>query len=485
VEGKVPKFWWPETGRVERSAIYTATNGTIRMPIRLGPASSVFVVFGREQQPSTDPVVQVQRDGRVLIDTSPVLEQKKLPEPDPGMTNDFTFSFWVKPEAPIELPVEEDFGRAAFAVQRNDAIYPVAGHEVFGGPKHAAAGVSVGVNGVCVLEHSADYFAPILVHPCAITNWTHLTVVYREGVPRLYLDGNFAREGMRSRFTVHPSVGARHRRGVAPFRGAVGEIRLLPRSLDPADVVELSRSTLRPAAPLVHPELELAHSESGDFTALATQPGHYTAHTSAGREVSVTIAKVPAPQELGGPWTVSFPPETGIADAVVFDHLLPWNEHTNAVIQHFSGTAKYLKRFQLPPGALEPSSRLFLDLGRVEISARVLLNGKELATLWKAPFTVDITDSVQPGENELEIRVTNLWINSMIGDESLPDDSDRKPNGTLKSWPDWLQAGMPSPGGRSTFTTWRLYTAASSLQPSGLIGPVVIFPARQAVFERN
>jgi hypothetical protein len=60
----------------------------------------------------------------------------------------------------------------------------------------------------------------------------------------------------------------------------------------------------------------------------------------------------------------------------------------------------------------------------------------------------------------------------MIGDEFLPEDSERNPDGTLKAWPQWLLDGKPSPAGRLTFTTWRLWRKAETLMPSGLIGPV-------------
>ena len=53
------------------------------------------------------------------------------------------------------------------------------------------------------------------------------------------------------------------------------------------------------------------------------------------------------------------------------------------------------------------------------------LNGRDLGILWKPPYRLDITGAVKPGENRLEVSVTNLWINRMIGDEQLPEDSDR------------------------------------------------------------
>ena len=121
----------------------------------------------------------------------------------------------------------------------------------------------------------------------------------------------------------------------------------------------------------------------------------------------------------------------------------------------------------------------FLDLLRrhnVQVIADVTLNGRPLGVLWKAPYRVDVTDAVRPGSNTLVIDVTNLWINRMIGDEQLPEDSERKPNGTLTRWPRWLVDDKPNPEGRVTFATWRPWRADSPLQPSGLLGPVVLIP---------
>jgi hypothetical protein len=123
----------------------------------------------------------------------------------------------------------------------------------------------------------------------------------------------------------------------------------------------------------------------------------------------------------------------------------------------------------------QPSAtqRYFLDLGRVEIMAQVKLNGRDLGILWKPPYRADVTKALQTGENQLEIRAVNLWINRLIGDEQLPEDSDRNPNGsTLKSWPQWLLDGKPNPSGRFTFTSHRLWKKDDALVPSGLLGPV-------------
>jgi hypothetical protein len=62
----------------------------------------------------------------------------------------------------------------------------------------------------------------------------------------------------------------------------------------------------------------------------------------------------------------------------------------------------------------------------------------------------------------------------MIGDEQLPEDSARNGDGTLKAWPQWVKQGKPSPTGRHTFTTWRLWKKDSPLVESGLLGPVTL-----------
>jgi hypothetical protein len=110
--------------------------------------------------------------------------------------------------------------------------------------------------------------------------------------------------------------------------------------------------------------------------------------------------------------------------------------------------------------------------------AKVFVNGKEAGICWKPPYRINIAPLVKPGENHLKIDVANLWVNRQIGDEYLPEDSKRNPNGTLKSWPDWVKEDKESPTGRHTFTTWRLWKKDDPLQESGLLGPVKIYLVR-------
>jgi hypothetical protein len=179
-------------------------------------------------------------------------------------------------------------------------------------------------------------------------------------------------------------------------------------------------------------------------------------------------------QEIAGPWEVSFDPKWGGPEkTLTFDKLEDWSKRPEQGVRYYSGTSLYRTKFTL---SAQPSSlnRCFLDLGKVAIMAKAKLNGHDLGTLWKPPFRVEVTAALKAGENTLELRVVNLWINRMIGDEQLPEDSDRHPNGTLKSWPAWLAEGKPSPTGRFTFTSWRLWKKDDPLFESGLLGPVML-----------
>ena len=187
--------------------------------------------------------------------------------------------------------------------------------------------------------------------------------------------------------------------------------------------------------------------------------------------------KLPPPIEFNGDWDVAFSPKDGGPEHVKFDKLISWSDHPDKGVKYYSGTATYTKKFTVPADQIAKDRRFLLDLGRVEVMAEVKLNGKDLGILWKTPYRVDISGAIQPGENTLEVKVVNLLINRQIGDEFLPEDSDRNPDGTLKSWPKWLLEGKPSPTGRYTFASWRLWHKDDPLQPSGLLGPVRIVPA--------
>jgi hypothetical protein len=117
-------------------------------------------------------------------------------------------------------------------------------------------------------------------------------------------------------------------------------------------------------------------------------------------------------------------------------------------VKYFSGTAIYVKTIDAPADWFKSGEQLWLDLGDVKNLAEVSVNGKPLGILWKAPFQANVTGSLKPGPNSVEIKVTNLWVNRLIGGQ--------QPDATKKY----------------TYTAQQFYRADSPLLPSGLIGPV-------------
>ncbi|MCX6569821.1 MAG: glycosyl hydrolase [Candidatus Aminicenantes bacterium] len=229
-----------------------------------------------------------------------------------------------------------------------------------------------------------------------------------------------------------------------------------------------------PVTPGIEPMAEVHYGENGRLLVEARQAGRFELKTASGRSLQAEAPVLPPPQELTGPWELRFPPNWGAPERVALDKLVSWSEHGDPGVKYFSGTGTYTKTITVPREMIGKDRRVYLDLGKVQVMATVKLNGKDLGVLWKPPYRVDVTGTLKAGDNTLEIGVANLWINRMIGDEELPEDSDRNPDGTLKAWPRWVQEGKPSPTGRFTFTSWRLWKRGEAPVESGLLGPVTV-----------
>ncbi len=223
----------------------------------------------------------------------------------------------------------------------------------------------------------------------------------------------------------------------------------------------------------------------------AWQPLSATLETASGATRKLQADPPPA-IAVAGAWNVTFPVDWytgGTAEKTVkWSRLDDWAANDDADIRYFSGTATYGRNveFRAVRGA-----RTILDLGVVKNFATVKVNGKEFPTLWKPPYRVDITDALDPNASSfaLEVKVTNLWPNRLIGDDALPADVEWKGSIVkgvkeigVKEIPQWVKDGRRSPTGRHTFTTWRHWAKDEKLLPSGLFGPVVIRPAVAAAY---
>lgn len=212
---------------------------------------------------------------------------------------------------------------------------------------------------------------------------------------------------------------------------------------------------------------ELWHAETGAITPASfaitngrtTVPLHLepwesvfvvfrTATTESSRHLPATTETQVA--SIAGPWTVSFQEGRGAPASIKLDKLISWSDSTDEGVKFFSGKGTYSRTIEAKPEWFANGATLWLDLGQVKNLAVVTMNGKQLGTVWRAPYRVNLTPALKPGANQISVTVINSWVNRIIGD--------RKPNAARQY----------------TFTSWKSYSAKSPLQPSGLLGPVTL-----------
>ncbi len=214
------------------------------------------------------------------------------------------------------------------------------------------------------------------------------------------------------------------------------------------------------------PELWHAETGHGEPAAFAISGGHTTVPLRLEpwgtvfvvfrHRAKITSRTLPRMKEtmiasLEGPWQVSFQPDRGAPSSIEMPQLASWSANPDAGVRYFSGSGTYRNSFLISQTMSEgKQTRYWLDLGDVKNLATVALNGHPLGTLWHAPYRIDVTSALRPGRNQVTIKVTNAWVNRIIGD---------------------LQPDVPK---RYTFLVIHPYVADSPLLPSGLLGPVTI-----------
>ena len=166
---------------------------------------------------------------------------------------------------------------------------------------------------------------------------------------------------------------------------------------------------------------------------------------------------VGAPVALTGTWSVSFVRGGPVLPAALeIRELQSWTGFADPELQRFGGTARYTLHFEAPAGKADD---FLLDLGDVRESARVRLNGREVATLWSLPFRVRVGRFLRPGSNTLELEVTNLAANRIrdLDRRGVPWKIMREINFVNINYKPFDASGWP-------------------LTPSGLLGPVTLTP---------
>jgi hypothetical protein len=187
-------------------------------------------------------------------------------------------------------------------------------------------------------------------------------------------------------------------------------------------------------------------NQRNGFALQHTNAGTYQLSLSDGRELTAQVIPERLQNLPASQWTIAFQPNRGApASPRPLPNFHSWSDSPVSGIRYFSGTATYRTQAEIKRA---PTDRVFLTLTDLHEICTVRINGKPAGTLWAMPYKLDITASLADGPNTIELDVTNLWPNRIIGD------------------------AQPSAKHTYTKTNIRKYTAVSPLLPSGLIGPV-------------
>ena len=465
VTGKQPELWDAVSGATCETALFETLPHATRVPLRLDPAGSVFVVFRKPLATSRMPVRSLALNGETVVSC----EQEKAPDADPVQPGTFAITALVKPGKTIALPQQSP--RGVSHQDQNFVVFPT--HGKTWGEGHSGAGLSVGKNGVAAFEHWHQNIAPVLVWqaPAPLDKPVHVALIYTAGVPSLFIDGKKVHTGVASGQTPHLSLPV----GDA-FIGQSDGVTCLPGALVEADLAAAAARALAAAAAGDRPLPSLTFDAAGALTLTAGAPGQYVAVWPDGVKRAWQVSEKPFSLSLDNTvWTVTF--QQG-ADAgphtVFFDTLSDWKDSSDPYVKYYSGSALYSGRFCW--ARPRPDARVLLDLGDVRQIASVTVNGKAFGVVWKKPFRVDITDALRSGENELQVSVANEWFNRFIGDEQLPDDTGANAQGEITAWPDWVLKGEKRPEPRrATLVTRKQVAKDTPLHASGLLGPVTVF----------
>jgi len=198
---------------------------------------------------------------------------------------------------------------------------------------------------------------------------------------------------------------------------------------------------------------DISYTMEGENTVVPVHFNEFDSYFIVFREkTSTKSVEIPSKNaqkiaDLDSDWSVAFD-GFGCNKTVQFPTLSAWNESEDAGIKYYSGTAVYSKKVSVSDEDID-KGEIWLNLGDVKNVAEVSVNSQNVGIIWRAPFRIDISSYIKPGDNDIEVKVTNLWVNRIIGDE--------QPGAT-----------------KYTFTPMPFYYSISPLKPSGLIGPVCL-----------
>jgi hypothetical protein len=463
ITGRAPEIWNPEMGTVEKAPLFRESNGRTVVPLRLGPADSTFIVF---RTPATDNhlvAAKVTPDQPIPKQSLKILKA--------------SYGYFDKKGQPR---VADLTATKAAAYKRILTPNRFADHDPAPGVrKHMLAqytvddafrSQAVSEDGVLELPALPQQFKMVRLFYGELTASPGATDQVADVTAKLnslIKDGALSVTVSKDLSEQSPAPSKPKELRVEYEYNGRWNIAFMPEG----QFLELPGDYEAEASPATY---EIGWKTNDQLELHASAPGTYEFTTATGKTLRSRVDSVAPPREITGAWQLTFPPNLGAPPQATFARLISWTESPDSGVKYFSGTATYSKEIDLPAESVRDGASLYLDLGEVKNIAQVTLNSKDLGILWKPPFRANLTSAARAGSNKLEIKVTNLWPNRLIGDEQLKPDCEWTVTRNVKEWPQWLLDGKPSPTGRITFASARHWQKDDALLRSGLLGPVTL-----------
>uniref|UniRef100_UPI0037BF6537 Ig-like domain-containing protein n=1 Tax=Flavobacterium sp. TaxID=239 RepID=UPI0037BF6537 len=137
-----------------------------------GQPTTLTASDGNIQQPLSNKIAQFSNNISNTI---------ALNYPSPVPTSNFSYDFWFNTSRTITLLSEKTGGVSVQAINgQNFVVFP---------SQPRGSGISVGTNGISVIEHSPYFFDSRFTQQINLTGWHHCAVVYTGNNFSLYIDG--------------------------------------------------------------------------------------------------------------------------------------------------------------------------------------------------------------------------------------------------------------------------------------------------------
>jgi hypothetical protein len=186
----------------------------------------------------------------------------------------------------------------------------------------------------------------------------------------------------------------------------------------------------------VRPTLDLALAPYESRVLVLTDSAETTRPASAGTAVNASPNRATLPTsvlaDLSRDWQVRFP---GAGEPLSMPMLRSWTDDPTK--RFFSGVVTYSKDVDLTTAQLEGNA-IRLDFGQgtplattpkvpsgmramldspIREAAEVYVNGQRAGAVWHPPYELDITSHLRAGVNKIEVKVANLSLNALAGQE--------------------------------------------------------------------